>query len=355
MMVKLIINKNIPKNEYSKYKSMSYLVTSNIGDEYNCRTVNPPFFKTIIIMDEDINNYDLKRIYNMCLINEKIYFIEKYSSFFNSMTKIKKAKHPDYYYCVKPNNKIYNFPNKRSVDFIIAGVQRAGTTSLALNLSKHNDIYINSEHDPKKSEIHYYDLKWKLGLDWYKKQFDYSKKLVGDKTPDLMSIDYTFPMIQQVNPYVKLIISLRDPIMRAYSSWKMTSLYWGEHRTFEECIETDKKIKNRTFHTIMSEYLQRGLYYRQIKLLKKWFPSQNILILLSEDMKNHSIREYEKIYNFLNLTTNNINYEKIHISEDKTTVSDELYNRLIPYYKEDVEKLENLLKIKTGWLQTRNI
>ena len=66
--------------------------------------------------------------------------------------------------------------------------------------------YIDNNKDPRKSEIHFFDIYWKKGIDFYKKKFDYSKKIVGEKTPDLMYLTYTFPLIQSVNPYIKIII-----------------------------------------------------------------------------------------------------------------------------------------------------
>ena len=347
-MPKLIVSKNNAYKEYS-----GYIVSSEIRNEYNAVTINPPFFKTIIIIDTDVNNYDMKRIYNMCLINGKIYFPKTYKKFFSEFVTVEKTKYESFYSCTKPNNKIFIFRNKRSVDFIILGVQRAGTTSLSYNLSKHPDIYINRDQDPRKSEIHFFDLNWFQGINWYKEKFNHNYPLMGEKTPDLLNIESTFPLIQRVNPYVKLIIILKDPILRAYSAWKMISKYFDETRSFEECIKQEKIIKNITFHTVKNQYLQRGLYYQQIKKLRRWFPDQNILILISDDVEKNPEQEYNKIFDFLNAKHIEIEHEKIHISDNKTSLSNDIYNSLIPYFQKDVKKLEEHLGIKLPWLIER--
>lgn len=326
------------------------ITTDKIGEVYNARLVNPPFFKQISIILQNLTKYDLERISNMCLVNGKIYFIKQYEYFFKNNKKINN----ELFLFIKPNNEIYTFPNKRSVDFIIIGTQRAGTTSLSQNLIKHKDIFMNSNPDPKISEIHYFDLNIKKGFDWYKKQFDYKYKLVGEKTPELLNLNHTFPLIQAINPYVKLIIILRNPIIRAYSSWKHMQKYFDEKRTFEQAIIDEMNNiennhnTNNTFHTLLHKYLQRGKYYSHIKKLLKWFPRQNILILLSEDQINPK-KEYKKIYDFLNIDFIEQKYEIFHSSDNKETMNDKLYNSLKDFYIKDVEKLEKKLNIKTNW------
>ena len=319
-------------------KNILLINQDNIGNLYNCRIVNPPFFKKIYIIHDELVEYDLKRIYNMCLIEGKIYFIPKYKYFFHNNNNI----------FIKKNNNIYTFPQKRIVEFIIMGVQRGGTTSLAHNLSKHQDIYLDKNIDPKISEVHFFDLNWKKGINWYKKKFNYKYKLVGEKTPDLINLEYTFPLIQSVNPYIKLILILRNPIERAYSAWKLNVKYFEEKRSFEEAIKYElkfKQIENETFFTIATNYLQRGLYYEQIVKLLKWFPKQNVLILISEIMKENPDKEYKKIYNFLNIEYKKQNYDVTHVSDDTSIIDKKLYNNLIKYYKEDVLKLEKLINM----------
>ena len=343
-MSSVLIYKDIITDKNIIPKNILLINNENIGNLYNCRIINPPFFKNIFIIHDELVEYDLKKIYNMCLVEGKIYFIPKYKYFFNNQNRI----------FIKKKNNIYIFPQKRVVEFIIMGVQRGGTTSLAHNLSKHQDIYMDKNIDPKISEVHFFDLNWKKGINWYKKQFNYKYKLVGEKTPDLINLDYTFPLIQSVNPYIKIILILRNPIERAYSAWKLNVKHFDEKRTFEEAIKYELKFKkniNETFYTIATNYLQRGLYYNQIEKLLKWFPKQNVLILISEVMKENHDKEYKKIYYFLNIPYQKQNYDITHVSDDNSILNKKLYNNLIKYYKEDVSKLEKLLNInlKLTW------
>ena len=350
----IIIYDNTFKNnkEYDnfiKYHDKIYLL-------YDAKFINPPFFDKIISMIDNIKTGEeennLKMIYNMTKTNGTIIYPKKYNYFFKNNYEEYNKKWSIYY---KKNNIVFQFPKHRVIDFIIMGAQKCGTTALSLNIGKHPDIYLDSNPDPKISEIHFFDINWKKGIEWYKKKFDYSKKMVGEKTPDLMYLDYTFPYIQSVNPYIKIIIILRDPIERAYSAWKLMKKHFNESRTFEEAIHDELNNpydENITFYTSTIHYLKRGLYYMQIIKIMQWFSKDNILILISEDVKRNLNLEYNKVYSFLNLNAFEADYKLEFESNNKSLIDPKIYIKLIDFYKKDVKKLEKLLKIKTGWLKS---
>lgn len=317
---------------------------------YDGRYINPPFFDKIILFHPELKEEHLKMVYNMLKINGTILFIDKYKHFFsNGITK-----NNNLWIKQKKDNFIYTFQNKRIIEFIIIGAQKCGTTALSLNIGKHPNIYINMNKDPAVSEVHFFDIKWISGIEWYKKQFNYSKKCVGEKTPELLYLSNTFSNIQYINPYVKIIIILRNPVERAYSQWKHNIKNGYDNRLFEEACSDEIKNKlgeNKTFWTAQRHYLQRGLYYKQIIELLKWFPIQNILILFQENVIKNMEAEYSKVYSFLNLEPFSSNYKLEYVSNDKTKIDDETYKKLYNFFKKDILGLEKLLGIKTGWLK----
>lgn len=344
----LVIQSKNKKNNLLKNKCKNQLTF--IVDEFELNQIyigngiNPPFFKKIIILTNQLKIHDLKKIMNMCLINGTVYFPDIYSYFFKTKRIFKKL-----------DNSVYLFPKHRIVEFIIMGVQRGGTTSLAINISKHPDIYIDSNKEPSLGEVHFFDINWKKGIEWYKKQFNYNYKLVGEKTPSLIYLPSTFPLIQSVNPYIKIILILRNPVERAYSAWKLNKKNGNEDLTFQQAISFELKYlknRNKTFFTIGKQYLNRGFYYKQIKELLKWFPKQNILVLISEIVKKNMINEYNKVYNFLNLSTppQSLNYQHEHVSKNNSKINNSFYNQLIIIFKKDIQQLEEFLGINTGWL-----
>jgi hypothetical protein len=324
---------------------------------YDAKIVSPPFFKLIIILKELTEN-DIKMVYNMLLVGGKLLFSE---TMLQPFLKLRlnhsqfdfSLKEDNYISVIKKNNFQFIFDSHRTIEFIIIGAQKGGTTSLSLNIAKHPDIYINKNEDPRIAEPHFFDIYWYKGIEFYKKKNNYSKQIVGEKTPDLMYLPHTFPMIQSINPYVKFIIILRNPIHRAYSAWKLNVKYFDEKKTFHEAIENEMLYKQhevKTFYTSITHYLQRGLYYQQIKELYKWFPKQNILILLSENVKNNMETEYNKVYQFLNLSPlDNVAYNTHFESDSKDTIHPMLYEKLKLFFINDVKKLEKLINMQTGW------
>jgi hypothetical protein len=96
--------------------------------------------------------------------------------------------------------------------------------------------------------------------------------------------------------------------------------------------------------------MQRGLYYSQIKKLLKWFPKENILILISEHVNENMTDEYNKIYNFLGLKNFEYDYTKERVANSNEIIDDDLYNKLIKFFIKDIKKLERFLGYSTNWL-----
>lgn len=150
--------------------------------------------------------------------------------------------------------------------FVIAGVQKCGTTSLFQALALHPHVV-----RPDNKEIHFFDQNWRRGTDWYQRQFPVLDPLqiTGESTP-AYSYDRTARRrMARTLPDARIIMVLRDPVSRAYSH------YWHSRRTkedlptFEEAIAaeparlaTGDAAQRRRF-----SYLDRGHYLRQLKAL----------------------------------------------------------------------------------------
>jgi len=93
------------------------------------------------------------------------------------------------------------------VDFLIIGAQKGGTMAAVKNLNKHPDIFV-------LSECHFFDLYWDMGLNWYRRNLRSTKKIIGEKTPELIYVDDCALRIKEVCPDAKFLLFLRDPIKR---------------------------------------------------------------------------------------------------------------------------------------------
>jgi hypothetical protein len=265
----------------------------------------------------------------------------------------------------KSNGIIYTSTNigyRNAVDFGIYGVQKGGTTAAVRNLAKHPELFVYTNPDPNKTdasddEIHFFDILWYKGIEWYKKHFDYKKKLVGDKNPDLMYLSECFPLISSVNPFIKMIFILRNPIDRAYSEYMMLKTKWGETKSFEELVREELKYRLdepcNLFNSV-PHMLQRGLYFKQIQKLLRYFPRENMIFLISEKVRYNMEAEYNKIYRFLGVRElYKIAYTEEYVSSSKSNykklIQPEVYDLIKDFFISDILQLEEFLNTKTDW------
>ena len=344
--------KKIEKKSNNWLKSNMPVYSIYYGDVYN-----PPFFNNIISRKKNTIE-DVQKIWNMTLIGGYFMIENKYKNYFKdyivkNIKNINKNinKNNEMIVVIKKTGFSYIFPKYRVLDFIIAGTMKGGTTAAITNFSKHPDISM------VKEEIHYFDKKsnYQKGIEWYKKHFDYSKKMVGDKNHDVMYEYSCLELLQMINPQVKIILFLRNPIERAYSHWKMTRDIFKNNKSFEYSVMDE--INNRWNENRLAKiafwyhFVQRGLYYQQITEILKYFPRDNIHIAISEKIRNNMSEEYQKIFSFLNLNNYNDNFEEVFISKssDKLEKDSKIYKILQKLYSDDVKNLEKLLGYKTEW------
>lgn len=112
----------------------------------------------------------------------------------------------------------------QTVDFVIIGAAKAGTTSLASWLGSHPDVCMSN---PKETMFFASSKLFDHGLDYYHYQFyaHYcSETLIGEATPAYSNRDRhpgTAERLFKANPEAKIIYMVRHPLRKAESSWQM--------------------------------------------------------------------------------------------------------------------------------------
>lgn len=226
-------------------------------------------------------------------------------------------------------------------DFLIVGAMKAGTTWLSLNLESHPQIFM------PKQELHYFNDSKNLskGLTWYGSHFSKSGDAiaVGEKTAGYLLGKNNPKLIHQVLPNAKILIVLRDPVARAISQIN--------HHIRYELISLDinaKQIINSNFFKkIDKEFavLKRGKYLDQIKEFYKYFPCENIHIIINEvDIKEFPDLTLSTICKFLGVNPN-FNFAKTRNIIHKTQNSKLgfLLSRTIPMARPLITKIDNYL------------
>ncbi len=109
----------------------------------------------------------------------------------------------------------------QKVNTFIVGTQKGGTSALYYYLEKSPEV-----SGGYKKEIGFFSQEHtsKLGKDWYERQFATFKKkpkILLDATPEYLYYPSVPERIYKYNPDAKIIILLRNPVMRAYSHYNM--------------------------------------------------------------------------------------------------------------------------------------
>ncbi len=209
-----------------------------------------------------------------------------------------------------------------TVDFIIIGAQKAGTTSLFRYLSAHPNICM-----PVKKEIEFFSREeyYSKGLTWYGQWFLNCNRnnLVGEASPQYMFYDYVPERIFNVFPDVKLIVILRNPIDRAYSHYRMLKRRELENKNFStlvlDLINRQKSL-NGDEHFENHEYFAFGEYGRILSNYLQFFDKKNIHISFSENLNINPVATVNEICDFLNIeyfSDNKHIKKKYHKSGDK--------------------------------------
>jgi len=193
---------------------------------------------------------------------------------------------------------------RAAVDFIGIGAPRSGTSWLANVLRAHPDVCLSDPKEVRYFNEHLIPVGAKRGknnpnfsqsLDWYESHFVHARthQIRGEFTP-IYLCDETAPrIIHRHLPDVRLIVSLRNPIDRAYSHfWQHRR--WGVHAitSFEEAVAQSLG------------YLEMSLYAAQLKRYLAYFSPQQIFVTIFEELVSSPASELERLYGFLGIAPN---------------------------------------------------
>jgi hypothetical protein len=181
----------------------------------------------------------------------------------------------------------------RGPDFIIMGVQKAGTTSMRAHLRNHTGIYM------PVSEVHWFDNNDKCNTTQYELQLsqpdrrhkrdELDNSKIGDCTPVYSYIPGVVYQIKKCYPDVKLIMLLRDPIARAFSAYVMSHKdrkKYVNNMTFLEVVHKDTISYGRMqpHGWLEGEFVRRGVYVEQLERMSSLFNRSQIHVICSEQL-----------------------------------------------------------------------
>ncbi len=254
-------------------------------------------------------------------------------------------------------------------DFIIVGAQRAGTTSLYRYLAGHPAILPAS-----RKEVHYFDVNFDAGLDWYRAHFPlgarvHGRRLVGgasfrtgEASPYYMFHPHAARRIAAALPRVKLVVLLRNPIDRAYSQYHHEVGHGHETVSFGEAIDREPERLAAELPRLLADervysfahhhhtYVTRGLYAEQLRALARaGFGADRLLVLPSEEFFADAERQFRRLLDFLELPGwRPPAFERFHVLH-YDGMAPAMRDRLRERYTAPNQELYDLLGRDLGW------
>jgi hypothetical protein len=209
---------------------------------------------------------------------------------------------------------------KQTIDFIVIGAQKAGTTSLFEYLRRHPQLSL-----PEGKELPFFNDEQARARGWesyVRKAFALAdpETCWGTATPQYMAgglIDRpnpgpegeryderTIPMrVLEQLPDVRLIAILRDPVERARSHHRMVAMEGLEKRSLEQAVrellrpEALERARREPRET--TGYIAWGEYGRILEGFYEVFGKERMLVLFTDDLERAPESLLRRVFAFL--------------------------------------------------------
>lgn len=285
------------------------------------------------------------------------------------------------------------------LNFLGVGAHKSGTTWLHDNLSTHPEIWL-----PDFKELHYFDqvefgaldghtfrrinwfmnkvesvsnpdkyppsiaklksLSWasKFALtpndqrndSWYKSLFnEVQEPVCGEITPAyaLLSKE-TLTKIKNINPNVKIIYFMRNPIFRTWSSYRFDVLT-KKSGVKNQNVSDGYSFEEFKSYTKRKAVIERSDYISTIERLESVFDKRQILYLFFDDLESEPLKLLNTVCSFLGVDFNPSYFpnvkEKSLVSKE-VKIPSEAYDYLRDTCKNDISRLNERLPLPSEWL-----
>ena len=174
-------------------------------------------------------------------------------------------------------------PN-RLPDFLGVGPPRTGTTWL------HRALVGRVGLPARVKEINFFDVYYDKGMDWYRSHFQHcDPALPMGEVCNYFAFPKARERIQAHMPRCKIIVSLRDPVERAYSHYKLMRCRAYTKAGLEDFLATRPQVTgaNRyAFH--LADWFAR-------------FGREQVLVLLYDDLRKDQQAYFDRVCDFLGI------------------------------------------------------
>jgi hypothetical protein len=144
--------------------------------------------------------------------------------------------------------------------------------------------------------VHFFDMHFDRGVDWYAERFARAgdATAIGEGTPRYMYDERAVQRMADVVPHAKLLVSLRDPVDRAYSHYWLNRSLGREPSSFVDALSAGRLPNGSS-----SKYEGPGHYIVFLEQLVRYFPRPQLHVTLFDDLQRQPTETYRSLTEFL--------------------------------------------------------
>jgi hypothetical protein len=188
-------------------------------------------------------------------------------------------------------------------NFLIIGAHKAGTSSLHRYLQQHPQVFLPTLKEPRyfsydadEADVEPSPYAWGPRVHTVRTWSDYlalfesvtTEKAVGEASPCYLNHPRSPARIKRALPEVRLIVSLRDPVNRAYSGYLMAVRDAGETRPFIDVIGA----RRTTWHDNLA-------YLKPCQRYLECFPRNRLKVVRAEALNAQPATVLKDIFSYL--------------------------------------------------------
>jgi hypothetical protein len=262
--------------------------------------------------------------------------------------------------------RLLTSPFRMMPDFFIAGEAKCGTTSLYRYLTMHPCVYSADVKEPGSFIVHgvspllcrmHYPFAWrKMPAGIIGKQCR-----AGEATANYLASEDVAKRIALLIPNARIIVMMRNPVVRCFSDYQMMKAVGWETQDFDEGVERhlewirDPKVEPlvkwaKTTGEGFIRFILRGVYVDNIATWQKYLPKEHFLFVKSEEFFEQPQRVLDGVFQFLGVQAFKINsFPVLRKGAYQTGMSRQTIQRLAEFYQPHNERLYQLIGRDMGW------
>lgn len=195
-------------------------------------------------------------------------------------------------------------PTGRTLDCMIVGAQKCGTTSLKEHLSAHPDVVTHPRIEfTAFRRTEYSELRKEEELG--KLLSAAGDRLALAKQAELYTEPFALDRLREASPDCKILLILRDPVARTRSAFRMYSLRGDTSESFDDvaarAIEMDREGRA---DWQVSLFLHMGCYGKWLGEILRRFPEDSVKVIFLEEFRENPAASYEEQCLWLGLDPN---------------------------------------------------